>query len=55
LATSFNDGVAFCAVLAAAGLLDWSAVVLPGKMTRNSFRQQVREQHCWNHFCCVLR
>ena len=54
LATSFNDGVAFCAVLAAAGLLDWSAVVLPGKTTRSSFRQQVREQHCWNLLCAAL-
>eukprot|EP01043_Picozoa_sp_COSAG02_P005815 COSAG02_NODE_160_length_32694_cov_18.496947_9_plen_1666_part_00 len=40
--TSFNDGIAFCAVLSGAGLLEWSEVITPAQ--NNSARAQVRKE-----------
>jgi hypothetical protein len=40
--TSFNDGLAFCAILAGAQLLDWSMVQQPA--TNTQLRQQVRHR-----------
>lgn len=44
---SFNDGLAFCAILAGAQLLDWGTVQLPANNIR--LRQQV------STVCCLLQ
>ena len=47
--TSFNDGLAFCAILAGAQLLDWSMVQQPA--TNTQLRQQVSAPTSFSPFC----